>query len=153
MSSDTNTLLRKALAPLEYIKWAQKYAKVGDRGIAWDHILLRVPLEKKVWAGEVVLRNFDLFEDGDHQVMVCTDSGEYVRFYPVAYHRTILDRLNLNEASMNVELGKVPPEHFNALLRDMGLSLSAYRDMRKETSKYLVDDEEHYVLDFSEQNF
>jgi hypothetical protein len=125
MSADTHIPL------LEYTRWAKKLSKIKDRIVKWDHILQDVPLEKKIWAGQVVLENFDLFED-DYPVVVCTDSGEYLRFHPVIYHRTILNRIDLNLVAMDVQLGKFPLEHYNALLRDKGLSLSGYRDMRQK---------------------
>jgi hypothetical protein len=124
----------------EYDSWTHDNSKRKDgQPIDWDHILEHVPLEKKVWAGKVVMENFGLFDDGDHQVLVCADSGEYLRFYPVLYHQTILKNFDLNKVKFKVYEGRVPIAHYNKLLRDMGVSLSGYWDMRMKESEFEED--------------
>lgn len=125
MSKDSVSMQKSLLA---YIRWTMKHATVGARSVNWERILEKVPLEKKILAGKVVLENFDLFHDGDHQVIV--DSGKCVRFPPISYRDTILDRLDMNSIRLDVELGKIPKEHYNQLLRDQGMSLAGYADAR-----------------------
>jgi len=74
--------------------------------------------------------DFDLFDD-DYTVVVDSHSGKYLRFRPAMYCDTILMKyLDLNKLTYEVAMGNIPVEHYNSLLRDLGLSFQGYADMR-----------------------
>jgi len=129
-----------------YTQWLETAPKmIGTRDIDWDHILYHVPAENKIKVSEIVVEELDLFEDGDHQVVF----DDNVLRFKTRLHAEYID---LNRMSVDVQLGKIPVEDYNRILRDGGYSLSGYRDARMPTyTKYLTDDDGFYILEFEEE--
>ena len=113
-----------------YYEWKKEAPKdVTGRLLDWDHILHHVSMEQKPEIGDLIIEyHLDLFSDGDHQVEIL---DEVLRFKQIAYSQTIgIGHLDLNSLRLRVAQGKIPADHYNNLLRDIGYSLAGYWDAR-----------------------
>ena len=140
-------LIRKALEPLVYYQWKKDAPKdVNGRLLDWDHILHYIAMEQRSAIGDLIVDWYlDLFADEDHQVELVDG---VLRFKQVAYYQSLgINHLNLNKLKLGVCEGKIPVEHFNQLLRDIGYSLAGYCDARVNPVSLLDDDGQPYLLD------